>query len=108
MSNQPNGSLHRCAMVALCLTCAITQTAQAATGGDLPWETPLQRLAESFAGPVARSLLTLAVVGLGFALAFSEGPVLRRALGVILGCAIAATAASFALSFFGFTSGATF
>jgi len=85
-----------------------TQSAQASTGGDLPWEQPLQRIANSIAGPVTQSLLTLSVVALGFALAFSEGAILRRVLGVILGCAIAATAASFAVSFFGFTSGATF
>ena len=97
-----------CTAIAFGVLSTVTQSANAATGGDLPWETPLQRLAESFAGPVARSLLILSVVALGFALAFSEGPVLRRVLGVILGCAIAATAASFALSFFGFTSGATF
>ncbi len=84
-----------------------TQPASAATSG-LPWEAPLQAIANSIAGPVAQSILIIAIVLLGFALAFSEGPILRRALGVVLGVTIAATAASFALNFLGFTSGATF
>jgi len=74
----------------------------------MPWELPLDQLARSFAGPVEQSVLSLAVIALGFALAFSEGPVLRRVLGIILGGAIAAVAVSFTLSFFGFASGATF
>ncbi|MGD8450906.1 MAG: TrbC/VirB2 family protein [Phycisphaerae bacterium] len=89
-------------------TISLATPAHATTSGDLPWEEPLQRLADSFAGPVTQAVLILAIVALGFALAFSEGPILRRVLGVILGCAIAATATSFALSFFGFSSGATF
>ena len=84
-----------------------TQPASAATSG-LPWEAPLLAIATSIAGPVAQSILIIAIVLLGFALAFSEGPILRRALGVVLGVTIAATAASFALNFLGFTSGATF
>lgn len=100
---------HPFARVALALAVlSLATPAQAATGGDLPWEEPLQRLADSFAGPVTQAVLILAIVALGFALAFSEGPILRRVLGVIMGCAIAATATSFALSFFGFSSGATF
>lgn len=83
-------------------------SARAAASGDMPWEGPLQSLVDSFTGITAQLILILAIVSLGFALAFSEGPILRRVLGVILGGAIAATAASFALSFFGFSSGATF
>ena len=96
--------------IAFCLAGSLitAQSAQAATGGDMPWEAPLRRLVDSIAGPVTQSLLILAVVALGFALAFSEGAALRRVMGVLLGCAIAAAATSFALSFFGFSSGATF
>lgn len=77
-------------------------------GGGLPWESVLQRIADSFAGPVTQAILVLAIIGLGFAVMWSEGPVLRRAFGVLLGGAIAAAAASIALSLFGITSGATF
>lgn len=80
----------------------------AAASTDMPWESPIQQIVDSLTGVVATSLMSLAIVVLGFALAYSEGPVLRRTLGVVLGCAIAATAASFAASLFGFSSGATF
>lgn len=80
----------------------------AAAGTDMPWESPIQRIIDSLTGPVAQSALVLAIALLGLALAFSEGPVLRRTLGVVLGCALAATAASFAASLFGISSGATF
>ena len=95
--------------LAICVLAILvtTQPARAATSG-LPWEAPLLAIATSIAGPVAQSILIIAIVLLGFALAFSEGPILRRALGVVLGVTIAATAASFALNFLGFTTGATF
>ena len=93
-----------CFLVVLML---VTPSAFAA-GSGMPWEGPLDRLIRSLTGPVAQALLTLAVLLLGFAFAFSEGAFMRRILGVVLGGAIAATAASFALDFFGFTSGATF
>lgn len=82
-------------------------SALASTSG-VPWEEPLQVVATSVSGPVAQSVIIIAIVILGFSLAFSEGPVLRRVLGVILGGALAAAAASFTLSFFGFAGGATF
>jgi len=52
-------------------------------------------------------LLLLAIVALGVAVMWSEGPVLRRAFGLLLGGAIAAAAASIALTLFG-VPGATF
>ena len=91
--------------VLLALTAA---PAQAGTSGDLPWEAPLQRIADSLAGPVTTSVLILAIVVLGFALAFAEGAILRRVLGVVLGGTIAAAAASLVSSFFGTVSGAVF
>lgn len=83
--------------------------AEASTSGGsgLPWESVLQRIVDSFTGPVVQGVLILAIVGLGFAVMWSEGPVLRRAFGVLLGGAIAAAAVSIALTLFG-VSGATF
>lgn len=89
------------------IVCASASPAFAA-GSGMPWEDPLDKLIKSLTGPVTQSLLTLAVLVLGFSFAFSEGAFMRRILGVVLGGAIAATAASFALDFFGFASGATF
>lgn len=57
---------------------------------------------------MTRVLLILAIIALAFAHASSEGPVLRKVLGVILGFAIAATFAGYVLSFFGFSCVATF
>ncbi|MGE3317058.1 MAG: TrbC/VirB2 family protein [Planctomycetaceae bacterium] len=84
------------------------QPSFAGTGGGLPWETALQKLVDSLTGPVARSIIVLAVGLLGIALAFSEGGILRTVIRVLFGAAILAAAGTFALSFFGFTSGAIF
>lgn len=93
------------------LTLFATQSARAGTAGGggsgLPWETALQKLVDSFTGPVMQAVLILAIVALGFAVMWSEGPVLRRAFGLLLGGAIAAAAVSIALTLFG-VSGATF
>lgn len=95
------------ALGALWLT-MLPRIAMAAGSDDMPWSTLLQRLVNNFTGVFARSLIIIAIVLLGIALAFSEGFFLRRILGVLLGGALAAAAGSFALTFFGFTSGATF
>ena len=93
------------------ITLVATQSARASTtgigGSGLPWETALQKLVDSFTGPVMQGVLILAIVALGFAVMWSEGPVLRRAFGLLLGGAIAAAAVSIALTLFG-VSGATF
>jgi len=85
--------------------------AHAGTGGGggsgLPWETALQKIVDSFTGPVVQGVLILAIVALGFAVMWSEGPVIRRAFGLLLGGAIAAAAVSIALTLFP-VSGATF
>jgi type IV secretion system protein VirB2 len=80
-----------------------------AAGTNMPWEGPLDQVVTSLTGPVAKGLGVLAIVGLGFAFAFSEGgSTLRRVLGVVLGLSIAFAAATFGLTFFGFAGGVTF
>lgn len=80
-----------------------------AAGTNMPWEGPLDQVVTSLTGPVAKGLGVLAIVGLGFAFAFSEGgSALRRVLGVVLGLSIAFAAATFGLTFFGFAGGVTF
>lgn len=99
------------AMHAAVLLATFSPQARAGTGGGggsgLPWETVLQRIVDSFTGPVVQGVLVLAIVALGFAVMWSEGPVIRRAFGLLLGGAIAAAAVSIALTLFG-VSGATF
>ena len=80
-----------------------------AAGTDMPWEEPLEQIVDSLTGPVARALGVMAIVGLGFGFAFSEGGgALRRVLGVVLGISIAFAAAQFGLGFFGFAGGLSF
>lgn len=96
-------------MTALALA-ALAHPAIAAGGGSsMPWETPLQTVADSITGPVAKAVGVIAIAITGLGVAFAEGGSwVRRGLGIIFGLAIAFTASSFALSFFNFTGGAAF
>ena len=61
---------------------AFAPTSAWAAGTNMPWEGPLDRVVTSLTGPVAKGLGVLAIVGLGFAFAFSEGgSTLRRRPG---------------------------
>jgi type IV secretion system protein VirB2 len=80
--------------------------AAAGVGGGMPWEGPLDRLATSLQGPVARvaGIVAIVLVGLGFA--FSEGGSgMRKVLWVVAGLTIAFNAARWALPFLGFSGG---
>jgi type IV secretion system protein VirB2 len=80
------------------------------TGGtSMPWETPLQTIADSITGPVAKAIGVIAIASTGLGFAFSEGgSALRKGLGIVFGLAIAFTASTFLTSFFSITSGAVF
>jgi type IV secretion system protein VirB2 len=80
--------------------------AGAGAGGAMPWETPLKKVLDSMSGPVAQTIGVLAIVLFGLGLAFSDGAGLRAALGILFGLAIAYSASSFFLPFFGFAAGA--
>ena len=61
----------------------------------LPWETPLQKVMQSISGPVAKILGVIVIVLAGLGLAFGEvGSGVKRLLQVVLGLAIAFSAAS--------------
>jgi type IV secretory pathway VirB2 component (pilin) len=78
----------------------------ASFGGGMPWEGPLNSLLNSLQGPVARVIGAAAIIGLGVGLAFSEGgSMMRKALWVVLGLAIAFNATSWGLGFLGFSGG---
>jgi type IV secretion system protein TrbC len=75
-------------------------------GQAMPWEGPITQVLNSLTGPVAQAMCILAVVALGFGMAFSEGgSTVRRSLGLLFGCSIAVTAVTFATTFFGFAAG---
>ncbi len=95
---------------ALCIALQPAAGHAATTAGTaMPWETPLQTIADSITGPVAKAIgvIAIAVTGLGFA--FSEGgSALRKGLGIVFGLAIAFTASTFLTTFFAVTGGAVF
>lgn len=97
-------------VLGVALGLAAAGAAQAAGGGAaMPWEGPLQTIADSITGPVAKAIGVVAIAVTGLGVAFAEGGSwVRRGLGIVFGLAIAFTASSFAASFFGFTGGAAF
>jgi len=75
-------------------------------GGGMPWEGPLQQLLSSLTGPVSQVVGAVAIIGLGIGIAFSEGgSMMRKALWVVLGLAIAFNAVSWGLGFLGYSGG---
>ncbi len=69
----------------------------------MPWETPLQRVLQSVQGPTLRIIIILSIVLAGLAFMVGEaGAFWRRIMAVIVGGAVAAGAATFAPTFFGF------
>jgi type IV secretory pathway VirB2 component (pilin) len=76
-----------------------------AAASGMPWEAPLQAILNSISGPVAMTIGVIAIVIFGLALAMSDGGGLRTALGIVFGLAIAFSATSFGVSFFGFAGG---
>lgn len=87
---------------------ALTTSNAYASSAGMPWEGPLNRLVQSLTGPVAKAVGVFAIVAVGFGIAFSEGGSgMRKVLWVVLGLAIAFSAASWGLSFMGFSGGLT-
>lgn len=77
-----------------------------ASSAGMPWEGPMSRIVQSLTGPVAKAIGVFAIVGVGLGLAFSEGGSgMRKVLGVVLGLAITFSAATWGLSFMGFSGG---
>lgn len=91
--------------------CALVSTgaASAATGGSMPWDTPLTTIENDLTGPVVVAAATIAVVltGLGFAVG-GEGTFMRRGFGIVFGLAIALMGTTAILTFFGSAAGAVF
>ena len=90
--------------------CALLASpAFAGTTGAMPWDTPLETVQNSLAGPVAKAVGIIAIVITGLGFAFAEGgSAMRRGIGIIFGLAIAFTATTFISSFFDMTAGAVF
>ena len=79
------------------------------SGQDMPWMTPLQTITNSISGPIAQAAGVIVIVIAGLGIAFGEGGSgVRRLFQVVMGLAIAFTAASIVAKLFGATSGVTF
>ena len=92
-------------LVTLAVTAiAGSASAAGATGGTaMPWEGPLNAIADSLSGPVARAVAIIAIVVFGLTLALGVGgQALRSVLGIGAGLAITAAAVSWGLPLFGF------
>ena len=77
-----------------------------ATSTGMPWESPLNQLLDSLTGPVSRVLGAASIIGLGIGIAFSDGgSMMRKALWVVMGLAIAFNAVTWGLTFMGFGGG---
>ncbi len=74
----------------------MANTALAAdAGGAMPWEGPLQKVMDSISGPVAKIMGVIVIVIAGLGIAFGEsGSGVRRLFQVVMGLAIAFSAAS--------------
>jgi type IV secretion system protein TrbC len=96
-------------VVAAALMLASPALAGTTGGTSMPWETPLQTIQDSLAGPVAKAIGIIAIVITGLGFAFAEGgSAMRKGIGIVFGLAIAFTATTFISSFFNLTSGAVF
>lgn len=107
------GALARADRIALgafvALSAAMPAFATTTGGTAMPWETPLQTVQDSLAGPVAKAVGIIAIVVTGLGFAFAEGgSAMRKGIGIVFGLAIAFTATTFISSFFSLTSGAVF
>lgn len=59
----------------------------------MPWEGPICKIAQSFSGPVAKSVSVIAIVICGLLMAFGElGGVFKTVLGLLMGVTMAVAA----------------
>lgn len=85
----------------------ILATGAMASATNMPWEGPLDKLLKSLTGPVARTVIVLALAGTGGTLAFGETPsAIKRMLQIVFGATIIFAAGSWGPTFFGFTGSA--
>ena len=65
-------------------------TAASASTASLPWDTPIQTLQNNLTGPVATGISVVAFLAAGAALVFGEelGGIAKKALYIVLGCAM--------------------
>ena len=84
--------------------------AGAGGGGGLPWETPLNRVAESMTGPVALSISLIALMVAGGTLVFGGelSEFARRSCVAVLAIAFLVLGAGFMTTLFGVSGAVVF
>jgi type IV secretory pathway VirB2 component (pilin) len=83
--------------------------ASAATSTGMPWESPGQKIMGSLNGPVAMILATVATVGIGWAVAVSEGGGwVNKAIRGVGGVSVVLGAATAITSIYATATGLTF
>jgi type IV secretion system protein TrbC len=76
-----------------------------AAGGGMPWEAPLSQVATSITGPVAGSIIAIAIVAAGLTMAFAAGQGMRTFAGIIFAGSIVGVGLLFFMGLFGLTTG---
>jgi type IV secretion system protein VirB2 len=79
-----------------------------AAGGGMPWEAPLSRVATSITGPVAGSIIAIAIVASGLTMAFAAGQGMRTFAGILFAGSIVGVGLLFFMGLFGLTAGMAF
>ena len=96
-------------LLAITLVAFLAPSILFAAGSGMPWEGPLDQILNSLTGPWLRFGSVVAIMAVGFMLAFGEtGGILKRALQAVLGLSVACAATGWGLSFFGFNGGLGF
>ena len=79
-----------------------------AAGGGMPWEAPLGQVATSITGPVAGSIIAIAIVASGLTMAFAAGQGMRTFAGILFAGSIVGVGLLFFMGLFGLTAGMAF
>lgn len=102
-------TLNKAAGIAAALITLAAPGLALAAGTGMPWESPIDDVLQSLTGPVVKAMGIIAIVGFGIAFAYSEGgSASKKGLGILMGIAIAFSATTFGLTFFGYSGGAGF
>lgn len=102
-------SMFKLSQASLLLFVLMDQAMATQAGQPMPWEGPLQKIMYSISGPVAKILGVIVIVIAGLGIAFGEsGSGVRRLFQVVMGLAIAFTAASIVSGLFGGAGGVVF
>jgi len=90
-------------MILLFVAAQTVVTAGGAGGGGLPWETPLNKVAQSMTGPVALSISLIALMVAGGTLVFGGelSEFARRSCVAVLAIAFLVLGAGFMTTLFG-------